>query len=292
MFLHVTSYLLNIFYRVLGAFGIARIEHFQDCDCDSCINGEKKLIWHETSQGAESERPMFLILGNDKDKEISKMCMEYVSEASKEDLLTSVDYQGKQINLKFNWALAVDGLVLLTVTGLGGCYCYLCHCKQEDSMNPALVEQGFPITRNVQENLARYEDLEKTVSGEIKRRNKDYERRAGMTQEPMEIGGANPFQKFPEFHFKHHVLEFFKKVYYYMNGRQFMPDNRYPKKGGRGRGNKTDDLDATAFQNAEEEFNYLCLNHLKIRMNQPDPSGNGGSCEGMYIRNPNLKVEN
>ena len=227
---------------------------------------------------------MFLILGNDKDKATSKVCMDYVTEASKEDLLTSVPYKGQQIKLQFKWALSVDGLVLLTVTGLGGAFCHLCHATQEDAMNPALVEQGFSITRNIQENLDRYEELDKTISGEVKRRNKDYKRRAGMTQEPMvtESGGADPFQKFPEFHLRHKSLEFLKKVYLYMNGRQFMPDNRYPKKGGKGRGNKTEEVDAIAFQNAEEEFNYLCLNHLQLRMNQPDPSGNGGSCEGMY----------
>ena len=71
-----------------------------------------------------------------------------------------------------------------TISGLQGADCILCKYKQLDWMDEEIIENGFDITRNAEDTLKLYFDLI-DLDSNIPREKKDYDRRGGLTQQPL-----------------------------------------------------------------------------------------------------------
>ena len=69
-------------------------------------------------------------------------------------------------------------------TGLGGSYCDLCTYSKEACLNQTLVEEGFTITRDIDNILAIFEELVQD-DGTLEKHKNDYATRQGVTTKPI-----------------------------------------------------------------------------------------------------------
>ena len=68
--------------------------------------------------------------------------------------------------------------------GIGGAYCDLCHTSANLAHDPKRVEEGFEITRSVEELHSLFEELVQD-DGSIQKKSRDYDQRAGLTSKPV-----------------------------------------------------------------------------------------------------------
>ena len=78
----------------------------------------------------------------------------------------------------------LDGKAVKLYTGLGGSDCDLCCYSKGECLDRNLVEQGFTITRNIEDLLSICNELAGVVGNIVTAKN-DYPTRAGLTTKPI-----------------------------------------------------------------------------------------------------------
>ena len=252
--------------RIVAGFRLSRI-----------YSGEK-LLHQEKSQGPESERAFMLVPGKES-AELVRQIWQDISKEFEEAKHSTVTFKDSTIEVTFDFGIQGDGKVRIQLTGLGGAFCILCFCTEEDANDIDKIEEGFPIQRSLEQIWEKLNELTRGLTQEIKRETRDYATRLGHTQFAMlppecklnPIGTA-------ELHFILHLFGYYKELFQNMKARLIL--GRLAVRGSKGRGNKIDATDEAALKEAMDYFTQKVREQpLSLLINAPDPHGHGGSVE-------------
>lgn len=104
----------------------------------------------------------------------------------------SLDYMENHIAVEVNAKMSmVDGKFHSLVTGLGCAFCCLCTYSKEECSLSSNISQGFKINRSLEQTL-------KICEQDLHRASGDYEKRKGVTQEPItteDMNNLHPLHK-------------------------------------------------------------------------------------------------
>ena len=95
----------------------------------------------------------------------------------------SLDYFDNSIECKIHANMSmVDGKLHTLLSGLGGAFCCICSYDKEQCNKIECINAGFKIDRSLQETL---EICSENLHLKKNRKTGDYEKRKGVTQEPI-----------------------------------------------------------------------------------------------------------
>ena len=103
----------------------------------------------------------------------------------------------------------IDGKMVSLLQGDSGAFCHLCHATRADANNPAVIAEGFPITKGYNSCKEAWDKLE---SGEIAYSSDE---RQGQCHENLVRADLHCFSVL---HFKLRSLDFAQKILYRLQG--------------------------------------------------------------------------
>ena len=180
-----------------------------------------------------------------------------------------IEFEGKTVTLHPNYKFSqVDGLVLKKITGLGGAFCLICYVDEKSASNPEVVKNGFLFERTNNESVEFYEKNHSRLS---KMKSKD---RYGMTSEPLlKYHRFNVDLVICPLHCWINTLTMFENIAYMKNAIDAFPNGLF-----RGRGQTT--TQKNAIESAKDHVRFKAKHgELNLPLDQPDPSGSGGSTD-------------
>ena len=145
-----------------------------------------------TCNSADAERPILIVHGKEKDKELVKEIWDHFESGTKAvnaQAIFVVVHKGQEIAFQpFLHMCQMDGKLTKIIQGRGGGYCLLCSAEKTDMYIRAKVEEGFPMDLGIQELWDWYHALaERNKDGEwfLDTKKLSTQLRIGLTEAPM-----------------------------------------------------------------------------------------------------------
>ena len=156
----------------------------------------------------------------------------------------------------------------------------MCFATEEDGNDLEKILEGFKIERSIKLTWETYDMLTNGNTRPIPKKTGDQDFRKGQTTEPMIEGDCiiDPHRGSASLHFIIHVFDVKKKLFVSLYVRK-ANNGTLPKRGSKGRGNKTDPEVEELYKKAMEAFTIRVKEKLNLTVNAPDPHGHGGSAE-------------
>ena len=154
------------------------------CRIPLILDKSGRVIFLERSQSDDTFRPNAIIPGKETAKSTMVRTIVERLDSEAEGLQeVKVDIDDIEITIKIEYIPGGDGKAIQTCTGLLGAYCTACTTNKREGSDPNIAENGYPMNRSRDQNLALYDKLKKR-DGTINM-SKDSQTRLGMTQKPM-----------------------------------------------------------------------------------------------------------
>ena len=139
----------------------------------------------ERSQSDDTFRPNAMIPGKETSKsDLVRNIVERLDSEAEGLQEIKVIIDDVEVTIKIEYVPGGDGKALQTATGLMGAYCTACTSTKKEGSDPNIAENGYPMDRNRDQNLALYAKLKKKRDGTINL-SVPSQKRLGMTLKPM-----------------------------------------------------------------------------------------------------------
>ena len=194
----------------------------------------KEVTWTSTAAGAnrpQNVRPLALFPS----KENKELLEDFVPKVERE--IEEIKRSGvigkiedKNLEIKCTCQEAkltmADGKMVTTLTQLGGAFCTMCTCTQEESQEPDVILKGFKITRSVEQITELALALTDPETGVITKKRDDYKTRQGVCGLP--ITPSDLTNNIPVCHAKIRTFEFLIDVLvrYLSHRKWYTPKNK------------------------------------------------------------------
>lgn len=218
------------------------------------------------------ERPILIIPGKET-KERFDLVMGVLG-ASVECLEQSpltVEHNGENVLVQVVPKLSqLDGKALKCALGLGGCFCCNCSVHHAEAVDPVRISRGFAIDRSISQlhelfdEISFYNDDGELV---VPRGNGDYSTRKGLTFKPSVH--VELTRNLPITHALLRSLKFWEDTIQRINAKVF--------KGGLGVRYTPEEKESLRLAKVDMREKARIL--LKMKLDQPDSTGHGGSSD-------------
>ena len=153
-----------------------------------------RIFVNEHIASTNSARPLMLIPGTENRNLVEKF-LPIMDQEIKELMEKGVNIEletGQKIPCECKIELfLVDGKAVKVGTGCGGAYCLVCTYSQDEAKSIERIELGFEINRTMDDMMTVFNELCNPETGSVKKSNKDYEKRKGVTHEPLTTSNMN-----------------------------------------------------------------------------------------------------
>ena len=143
-------------------------------------------VWEQRSPSNPlTHRPLALQMGKESADSLQSLSIFNCDQTLLKSVGCSIVVGNLEIPLKVNVVShMMDMKAAHLYLGLGGAYCDLCDSSRGQCHDPERVEQGFEITRNVEDLHNLFNELVQE-DGTVMKRPHDYEERGGLVNKPI-----------------------------------------------------------------------------------------------------------
>ena len=194
----------------------------------------KEVTWTSSAAGSnkpQNVRPLALFPSKES-KELMEEFVPLVEQEIEEIKDKGVVGKSEDKNLEVictceeaNLSMA-DGKMVTTLLQLGGAFCTMCFVTQEDSQKSEVIQEGFKITRSVQQITDLALALTDPETGEVAKKKDDYKTRQGVCGLPITTSDLT--NNIPVCHSKIRTFEFLIDllVRYLSHRKWYTPKNK------------------------------------------------------------------
>ena len=158
-------------------------------------DGEPIVLWRNKKPNSPfTLRPIYLIREKESDKDLLNEVITTTDAAriklNNQGLVVrcKIDEQDLAVDCGVDIVDSMKDVKLKTmVSGAGGADCQLCDTQQDEWLDKAKIETGFPINRSAQENTQIYVALYSEEEDGVERKDGDFSIRKGITQKPITL---------------------------------------------------------------------------------------------------------
>ena len=155
--------------------------------CPLAISSQSGDVkWTQKSpNSALTHRPLALQLGKESSETLQSLTVFDDDINSMKSVGCTAMVGEKEVPLKVNVVShMMDMKAANLYLGLGGAYCDLCDYSRDACHDPNIVEEGFEITRNVNDLQALFDEIGQE-DGSVTKSRYDYDTRKGLTAKPI-----------------------------------------------------------------------------------------------------------